>query len=63
MKKLLFLMMFSGTILFACSSKDQAAEDRQDSINAATKADSMLQAELAADSVKTDSAKVDSVKK
>ena len=56
-------MMFSGTILFACSSKDQAAEDRQDSINAATKADSMLQAELAADSVKTDSAKVDSVKK
>lgn len=63
MKKLLFLMMLSGSVLAACSSKDQAAEEKQDSIEAAAKADSMLQAELAADSIATDTAKVDTLKK
>lgn len=63
MKKLLFLMMLSGSVLVACSSKDQAAEEKQDSIEAAAKADSMLQAELAADSIATDTAKVDTLKK
>jgi uncharacterized protein YcfL len=62
MKKLLFLVMLSGSVFAACSS-NKAAEEKKDSIEAAAKADSMLHAELAADSVKTDSAKVDSVKK
>lgn len=56
-------MMLSAATLAACSSKDQAAEEKKDSIEAAAKADSMLQAELTADSIKADSAKVDSVKK
>ncbi len=56
-------MMLSGAMLAACSSKNEAAEEKQDSIEAAAKADSMLQAELAADSIAADTAKVDTLKK
>lgn len=55
-------MMLSGAMLAACSSKNEAAEEKQDSIEAAAKADSMLQAELAADSIATDTVKIDTVK-
>lgn len=62
MKKLVFIAL-AATVFASCSSTNQAEQEKKDSIAAAAKADSMLQAELAADSSKVDSAKVDTVKK
>jgi hypothetical protein len=64
MKKLLVIMTFPCLLLFSCGSSktEQAEKEKQDSIAAAAQADSMLRAEVAADSLKTDSAKKDSAK-
>jgi len=63
MKKLLFIITISSIVFFACGS-NKAEKEKQDSIAAAAQADSILKAEVAADSIKNqaDSAKMDSMK-
>lgn len=64
MKKLLFIITISCFVFFACSS-NKAEKEKKDSIAAAAQADSMLKAEVAADSIKNGkaaAAKVDTVK-
>jgi hypothetical protein len=62
MKKLLLIMTIVSSLFFACGT-DQAEKERQDSISAAAEADSMLRAEIAADSIlnAADSTAVDSL--
>ena len=56
-------MTISCSVFFACGS-NQAEKEKQDSIAAAAQADSMLKAEVAADSIKNqaDSATMDGMK-
>jgi hypothetical protein len=63
MKKVLFIMTIFCAVLFSCAN-NKAEKEHQDSIAAAAQADSMLKAEVAADSLKNsaDSAKIDSKK-
>ena len=48
MKKLLIVLVFTGSLFAACGSNSEES-DKKDSINAARSADSMLQNELNAD--------------
>ena len=62
MKKLLIMAGITCALFAACASNESAAEkEKQDSIEAAAKADSMLQAELNADTAVADSAAIDSL--
>lgn len=62
MKKFLFLMGACTLIAYACNSTDQQALDKQDSIQEAAAADSMLNSAILADSLKADSLQKDSIK-
>jgi hypothetical protein len=63
MKKLLLVITVFSLALFACGGGPSEAEkEKQDSIEAAAKADSMLRAELATDTAKADGTKIDTVK-
>jgi hypothetical protein len=62
MKKFLFLMGAFTLFTYACNSTDQQALDKQDSIQEAAAADSMLNSAILADSLKTDSLEKDSIK-
>ena len=61
MKKVLFMVAISGALLVACSSKNEAEKEKQDSIAAAATADSLLNATLAADSAAADTVNIDSI--
>ncbi len=62
MKKLLFVLTVFSLALFACGGPSEAEKEKQDSIEAAAKADSMLRAELAADTAKADTTVIDTLK-
>jgi hypothetical protein len=62
MKKVLIMMAIISSVFFACGGNNDAEKEKQDSISAAAEADSMLRAEVAADSLNNtaDSLKADS---
>jgi hypothetical protein len=62
MKKIVFLMASLALFTYACTSTDQQAIDKQDSIQEAAAADSMLKSAIQADSLLIDSLKKDTVK-
>lgn len=62
MKKFLFLMGAFTLFTYACNSTDQQALDKQDSIQEAAAADSMLNSAILADSLIQDSLEKDTVK-
>lgn len=61
MKKTLFTLCVSAILFTACNSTDQGEIDRQDSIQEAAAADSMLNSAIKADSLSQDTITVDSI--
>lgn len=61
MKKTLFTLCASAILFTACNSIDQGEIDRQDSIQEAAAADSMLNSAIKADSLSQDTITVDSI--
>lgn len=61
MKKTLFTLCASAILFTACNSTDQGEIDRQDSIQEAAAADSMLNSAIKADSLSQDTITVDSI--
>jgi hypothetical protein len=62
MKKILFLISAIALFSYACNNTDQQTIDKQDSIEEAAAADSMLNSAIMADSLMQDSLKKDSIK-
>jgi hypothetical protein len=62
MKKFIFLIGVLTLISYACNSTNQQAVDKQDSIQEAAAADSMLNSAILADSLIQDSLEKDTVK-
>lgn len=60
MKTLTFTFFAAALIFASCNSADQAEKARQDSIQAAAAADSILNAAMEADTLATDSLAADS---
>lgn len=62
MKKILFLITTIALFSYACNNTDQQTIDRQDSLQEAAAADSMLNSAIMADSLMQDSLKKDTIK-
>ncbi|WP_395803245.1 hypothetical protein [Daejeonella sp.] len=62
MKKILFLIAPLALFSYACNNTDQQTIDKQDSLQEAAAADSMLNSAIMADSLMQDSLKKDSIK-
>jgi len=62
MKKTFFALCATAILFTACNSTDQGEIDKQDSIQEAAAADSMLNSAIEADSLIQDTVTVDSIK-
>jgi len=62
MKKTFFALCAAAILFTACNSTDQGEINRQDSIQEAAAADSMLNSAIEADSLSQDTVTVDSIK-
>lgn len=62
MKKILFLISVLSLFSYACNNSNQETNEKQDSIEEAAAADSMLNSALMADSLMQDSIKKDTIK-